>query len=347
MEIEQEVLGFSSEGEVIIDYTISNSCGVKIKLSNIGAAVTSIELPINESETRNILLGYASYNEYVNDSLCIGKCVGRYAGRIAKGKFSIDENIYKLTSNEGTTHFNGGVNSFDKKIWSARTEDDMIVFSYVSAAQEEGYPAEFGLEIGYTLSDDNELGITVVGEADSDTIVNVAPYLYLNLNGVGESGSDMQLKINSSEYVPLTSKLLPKGGVASVENTPMDFSNYKLVSKDSDSDFENLPSSDGYDNYWLVSNWKKGTMSSICSLRSASGDVELNITSTQPALYFSSCGTIEDCGVNVIGEDFKNGDAVILSPQNISDFSDDDCFVSPVLRVGEVYQHHTSYKFKF
>lgn len=347
MEIEQEVLGFSPQGEVIIKYTLTNSSKVKVTIINIGAAVTSIEMENRKGEIKNILLGYPTYKEYLSDSLYMGKCVGRYAGRIDKSRFNIDDRTYKLSSNSGTMHLNGGITPFSQKIWSSRVEQDMVVFSYVSAPLEEGYPGEFGLEVGYSLSEESELQITVIGEADEDTIVNIAPFLYFNLNGVSGSsnGLDMELKIYSSEYVPLTSKMLIKGGVASVENTPMDFTDYKIISKDIDHDFENLQFSQGYDNYWNIDKWQKGAMNDVCSLRSISSGIEVEVKSTQPSLYFSSCGEIEYCGVDVDGNDLKNCAAVIVSPQNISNLVDDKIFISPILRLGDTYQHNTIYKF--
>lgn len=354
MEIEQEILGFSPEGEVIIRYTLTNKSELKVTLLNIGAAITSIEVPNNKGEIIDILLGYPTYKNYLSDSLNMGKCVGRYAGRVAKSRFNIDDTTYKLSSNSGTTHLNGGVTPFSQKIWSSRVEQDMVVFSYVSAPLEEGYPGEFGVEVGYSLSEESELQITIIGESDQDTIVNIAPYLYFNLNGISnlnndvsnlDNGLDMELKIDSSKYVPLTSKMLIKGEISDVENTPMDFRDYKIISKDIDCDFENLQVSQGYDNYWIIDKWQKGVMNNICSLRSISSGIEMDVKSTQPALYFSSCGEIEDCGLDINGNDLKNGAGVIVSAQNVSNLVDNENFITPILRLGEIYQHHTIYKF--
>lgn len=317
MEIEQEIIGFNGEGEVILRYSMSNSAGMKVTLLNVGAAVESINLPGKGC----VILTYPSYKDYVNDSLFMGKCVGRVAGRVAKSRFMIDEKSYKLSSNEGTTHLNGGVNSFASKLWQGRTEKDMVVFSYVSSAGEEGYPAEFGVEVGYTLSEDGTLGVTVMGEADGDTIVNIAPFIYFQL------GERMELMIKADKYVPLNTKRLSTGGVASVEATPFDFRDFRSVDGE-------------YDDYWMRD--RTQTVDEICILRSAQSGVEVEIQSSQQALFFSNCSDIEGCGVDKNGEDLKDGCAVLLVPMAVSDESLNNL----ILRVGQKYQHHTTYKFK-
>lgn len=319
MEIEQEIIGFSGEGEVLIRYTLTNDAGAKVTLLNIGAAVESVSLP----EKGELILSYPSYKEYMNDSLLMGKCVGRAAGRIAKSRVVIDGEVYKLSSNEGMAHLNGGVQSFGHKLWQARSERDMVVFSYVSAANEEGYPAEFGLEVGYTLSDDSTLGVTIVGEADSDTIANVAPFLYFTL------GKDVQLKINSTEYVPLDAKLLPKGEMCGVEGTDYDYRTFRSVGSE-------------IDDYWMINDFRSGVLNDCCTLRSLVKGVEVEIRSSQPALYVSSCSSIEGCGVDKNGEELENECAVLLSPMAVANGSSETI----ILRVGQKYHHYTTYNFK-
>lgn len=317
MEIEQEIIGFNAEGEVILRYSLMNNSGMKVTLLNIGAAVESIYLP----EKGFMTLTYPSYRDYLNDALLMGKCVGRAAGRIAKSRFTIDDSSYKLSSNEGTTHLNGGVHSFGAKLWQGRTEKEMVVFSYVSAANEEGYPAELGVEVGYTLSDDGTLGVTVMGEADGDTIANIAPYIYFCI------GEKMELKINAEEYLPLNNKRLPVGGVKGVEGTEFDFRDYANVNG-------------VYDDYWMID--QKESVNRICSLRSVKSGVEMDICSSQPALFFNNCSEIEGCGVDKNGEDLRDGCAVLLVPMAVSD----ETLNHLILRVGQTYQHHTTYHFK-
>lgn len=320
MEIEQEIIGFSTEGDVILRYTITNSVGVRVTLLNIGAAVESISLP----EKGDITITYPSYRDYLSDALYMGKCVGRVAGRIAKSRITINDQQYKLSSNEGTTHLNGGISSFAGKLWQARSEKDMVVFSYVSSANEEGYPGEFGLEVGYTLSDDSTLGVTIVGEADTDTVANVAPFIYFTL------GDDTELKINSSQYIPLNNKLLPTGTVSDVARTEYDFREFKHTANGE------------YEEYWLVENHVEGEMNDVCCLRSKTRGVEIEIQSSQRALYYSSCHSIEGCGSDRNGEDLTDGCAVLLSPMAVADADNQNL----ILRVGQQYHHYTTYHIK-
>lgn len=335
MGIEQDILGFTEQGEVILKYTLSNSSTVKVALTNVGAAIMSCEVTCADGVVREMILGYPSYRDYLSEGLSMGKCVGRYAGRIAKGRLVIGDNSYKLSSNDGMSHLNGGMNSFGSKIWSARTEGDMVVFSYVSSANEEGYPAEFGVEVGYLLSEDNVLSITIVGESDDDTVVNIAPYIYFNLNGEGDA-MDMELKINSSLYVPLDGRKLSKGATCGVEDSAYDFTKFKSINNAA----QGLEY--GYDDYFIVDNHIADALNDVCTLRSAKTGVELNIQSSQKALYMSSCYEIEGCALGRDGKELKNGEALLLSPQNINI---DGSFGDVILKRGEIYHHQTNYVF--
>ncbi len=320
MEIEQHIVGFTPEGDVILRYTLTNNSGLSVTLLNSGAAIESIIAP----NGKRLTLSYPDVKDYLSDSLYMGKCVGRYAGRIAKGSIELDGVKYKLTSNERTTHYNGGINSLASKLWQARYEDDMIVFSYISPASEEGYPSELGIEVGYTLTENNELSITVMAESDGKTVANIAPFIYFTL------GEDSEIMINSNSYVELDNKLLPNGNISEAHDTIYDFSEYKAIT-------------DEYDDYWIVDFERESIVKHHATLRSKESGVEVDILSTQPLLYMSSCDTIEGCGFNYNGEEFKEREAVLIAPQNIAY----DTIDRVVIDKGERYHQQTIYKFKF
>ncbi len=315
MELEQHIVGFTSEGEVIIRYTMTNSSGMRVTLLNCGAAIESITSPLE----RELTITYPSYKEYLSDSLSMGKCVGRYAGRIAKGALTIDEINYKLSSNEGTTHLNGGVSSFSSKLWQARSEGDMVVFSYISPNGEEGYPGELGVEIGYTLTDNNELSVTIMGESDNSTIVNIAPFVYFSF------GSEARLSINATKQVVLGRKSIPTG-----ELSELDLREPQVINQE-------------IDDYWLIEDNSPNIIKHHATLESGDGEVKLEVRSTQPMLYVSSCDDIEGCGFNSKGEELSSREATLLAPMNIAYNS----INRVLLRGGERYHHQTIYAFKF
>lgn len=320
MDIEQHIIGFSSEGEVVLRYVLTNKNGMVVTLLNIGATVESILSP----DQMALTITYPSYTNYLSDSLYMGKIVGRAAGRIAKGRVEINDKVYKLTSNEGTTHYNGGVSSFGSKNWQARGEDNMVVFSYLSPSNEEGYPAEFGVEVGYTLTDDNELCVTVVGKGDSDTIVNIAPFIYFLLE------NDSEIKIFGKKVVDFGKKSLPLGSLSDVKETIYDFSCYSPIKEE-------------YSDYWEIDPNNENRLKDICSLRSEEKKVEINIRSTQSMLFMDSCDEIEGCGFNNKGEELVDREGLLLVPMNVAY----DGVNRLLLNEGERYEHHTVYRFNF
>lgn len=320
MNIEQHIIGFSSEGEVVLRYVLTNENGMTVTLLNVGAAVESIISP----DGFPLTITYPSYTNYMSDSLQMGKIVGRAAGRVAKGRVEMNDNIYKLTSNEGTTHLNGGVSSFGAKIWQARGEENMVVFSYLSPSNEEGYPAEFGVEVGYTLTEDNELCVTVIGESNGDTIVNIAPFIYFSL------GNNREIKIFGKKIVDLGKKSLPLGSLSDVKDTIYDFSCYRSINEE-------------YSDYWQIDPEDSSILKDICSLRSEEKTVEICVRSTQSMLFMDSCDEIEGCGFNNKGEELVDREGLLIVPLNVAY----DNINRLLLKEGERYQHHTVYRFIF
>ncbi len=320
MEIEQHIIGFTSEGEVILRYTLANSCGMVVTLLNYGATVESIVSPSGEPLT----ITYPSYKDYMSDSLMMGKIVGRCAGRIAKGVVEIDNEKYRLTTNERTTHLNGGISGFSSKLWQSRSEEDMVVFSYLSPASEEGYPAEMGVEVGYTLTDNNELSIVIMAESDATTIANIAPFIYLSF------GDDSQLTIKGNKVIELDKRDIPTGEVIDTKDSVYNFAEYKPI----DCEMEG---------YWITALECNDIIKEHASLRSADEKKSVTIASTQPMLYVSGCGAIEGCGFNANGNELTNGEATLLVPMNVP-FDTTDRLI---IKEGERYHHQTVYAFTF
>lgn len=323
MEIEQFIVGFTAEGEVVLRYTLSNASGMRVDLLNIGAAVESITSPQDVALT----LSYPSYTNYLTDSLCMGKVVGRYAGRIAKGKLSVKGESYKLNTNEGTTHLRGGIGGLSTKLWQGRSEEDMLVFSYISPEGEEGYPAELGMEIGYTLTDNNELIVTHIGASNAATVVSTSSFIYFTL------GAEASVQVNSKARLTLDKKLIPTGEVEELS----DANPYSLeVARTLDTELE-------YDDYYLINKHKEQCLNEHCSVVSKEKGVRLSILSTHSALYLNSCDDIEGCGFNAKGEELTNREGLLLAPMSVAYNN----FDTLTIEAEQTYHHQIRYKFEF
>lgn len=251
VDIEQQVWGMTTEGEVVVLYTITNSHGEWVRLTNLGAAVVGLGVRGHSNSIDNVVLGYDQWTAYQGDDAAMGKTIGRFANRIARGRFSVGGHQYQLPINSRPNHLHGGAEGFQNKIWQARVEVDRVVFSYVSPANEGGYPGEVGVECVYDWDDEAALEITFFGGVDSPTIVNLTNHCYFNLAGafsgaVSSSAQssqtqqssqfsplsqsdicrtilDHKLQVFSDRYLEMDNTGIPTGKILTVEGTVYDF----------------------------------------------------------------------------------------------------------------------------
>ncbi len=346
MEIEQEILGFAPDGQPAILYRMTNAKGWRLSTTNIGAAIVSLEVPDRDGNMRDVVLGYSTYEGYLNDPAAMCKSVGRYANRIAEGRFSLGGKEYILPRNNGVNHLHGGPGGFQNKIWTSRVETDRVVFSYTSAAGEEGYPAELGCEAVYDFDDEGTVEITYFAGSDDDTIVNLTNHTYFNLSGC-DSGSVLghTLKIEASRYLPTDTTQIPTGELALVEGTPMDFREAKEIGRDIDADFEALKIGAGYDHCWAIDGYERDRETLAATLYSPESGIELKIYTTQPGIQVYTGNWLKGSGTSKGGRAIESRDGVALECQNFPDAPNKLQFPSPLLKKGEVYEEHIILKF--
>lgn len=346
MNIEQDILGFTSQGEAVVLYTMTNNKGCSVKLINIGAAIVSITIPDKENNLRDVALGYKMFESYVNDGAALGKSVGRYANRIAKGRFTLNGKEYQLAVNNGENHLHGGPTGFQNRIWTSRVETNRVVFAYHSQDGEENFPGDLSVEVVYDWDDDNLLEITYFAKGDKDTIVNFTNHVYFNLNG--EDSGDVlnhNLQLNASKYLPVDVTSIPLGNFADVKDTPMDFTTKKSLGKDITSDFEQIQIGHGYDHSWAVDNWTEGVMCDVGVLSSDESGISVSIKTTQPGAQVYTGNWLEGGPASKSGNPLKNRYGVAIECQNFPDSPNKPNFPSPVLKAGDVYEQHIIYKF--
>ena len=195
MKITKEIWGRTPEGNDIHRYTLENSKGCFVRLCDVGAAIVSIGVPDRDGKVADVVLGYPDPLSYFADGPCSGKVPGRFANRIAKGKFTLDGKEYTLPINNGPNHLHGGPQGFQNQVWESRIQGDAVEFLYFSADGEAGYPGNLKAVAHYEWGEDNALKLTLTAETDAPTVVNLTNHVYFNLNGEG-SGTvlDHQLR---------------------------------------------------------------------------------------------------------------------------------------------------------
>jgi len=226
--VNRSPFGRTAEGEAVDLFTLSNAHGIEVRVITYGAIITSVKTPDRNGRFADIVLGFDDLDSYLTRSRFFGAVAGRYANRIAKGRFTIDGKTFQLATNNDANHLHGGVKGFDKVVWKAepfeRNGNKGVVLKYTSRDGEEGYPGTLNASVTYTLTPRDELVVDYGATTDKATHVNLTQHSYFNLAGEG-SGDILghQLTINADRYTPVDDTLIPTGELAPVQGTPFDF----------------------------------------------------------------------------------------------------------------------------
>ena len=339
MAITKELWGTAPDGKEIYRYTLKNASGAYVQLCSVGAGIVSIVVPDKDGQLGDVVMGYGNPFDYFADGPCSGKIPGRYANRIAGGKFTLDGQEYSLPLTNGLYHLHGGPQGFQNQVWESRIEGDAVEFLYFSEDGEAGYPGNLKVVAHYTWGEDNSLKLIITAETDKPTVVNLTNHVYFNLDGDG-SGTVLnhKLELNASQYLITSDQLLPTGEVGDVAGTPLDFVEAKRIGQDIHADFPVLKYGKGYDNCFLIDGAMPGQLTPAAELWGATSGRHLEILTTQPALQVYTGNWLEGCPAGKTGKPYADYDAVALECQNYPDAPNQPGFPNTVLRPGEVFE---------
>lgn len=315
--------------------TLANSDGFEVSITNYGGAVTSLKTPDRDGNFGEIVLGFATLDEYVRNPRYFGALIGRHANRIARGRFSMNGVEYQLPCNNGANHLHGGFKGFDKRVWDMRESGNTLHLTYYSKDGEEGYPGNLTASVDYTLLD-NELRVDYRATTDRDTIVNMTNHSYFNLRGAGTI-LDHELTLNADHYTPVSEALIPTGEIRSVVGTPMDFRQEKVIGSD-------LEAAGGYDHNFVVNN-ADGSLRLAARLYEPVTGRVLEVFTTEPGIQFYSGNFLDGSLMGRSGEAYEKYTGLCLEPQQFPDAPNHTNFPSTILRPGEEYKHTSLYRF--
>ncbi|MDE6043575.1 MAG: galactose mutarotase [Muribaculaceae bacterium] len=334
------------DGDITL-YTLTNDSGASVTLSSLGAAIVAVCVPDKNGKLDDVALGYKNPADYDNDGPCAGKTPGRYANRIALGRFKLNGTEYQLPVNNGPNCCHGG-NGFQNKIWNSRFIGDGIRFDYSSRDGEEGFPGNVEVAVSYRWNDRNELAIEFSASTDAKTVINLTNHAYFNLEG-HNSGSvlDHVLKLNASRWLPTDDTLIPTGEIAPVADTPMDFREGKTLGRDIRMDFPALKYGKGYDNCWVLDDWHKHKLVHAATLIAPASGRVLEVDTTQPAVQvYTGNWFTGSSPVNKEGRPYVDNDGVAIECQGMPDAPNQPAFPSQILGPGELYTQFIIYRFK-
>ena len=347
--IKRELFGKLADGREAYLFSVKNASGMTVQITNYGATVTSIYVPDRNGKFAEVALGYGSLDGYVNGTVFFGGIVGRYANRIAEGRFTLDGKTYQTTLNDGPNTLHGGKIGFHKVLWTAESMEtpngEALKLIYVSKDGEEGFPGTVTVTVTYTLTEDNSLRIDYSGTTDKTTILNVCNHWYFNLTGdPTKTILNEELMINADKYTPVDSTAIPTGELADVAGTPFDFRKRTLIGSRINDDDAQLKICGGYDLNWVLNDYNK-KVRKVAELYDPSTGRVLDVLTDQPGIQFYSGNFLNgtDIGKGGVKYEFRTG--LALEAQLFPDSPNKPKFPSATLKPGETYKQITIYKF--
>ncbi len=348
MVIKRQPFGTAPDGTVVDIFTLVNDNGLEARITNYGGIVTTINAPDRNGKWADIVLGCDTLDEYVRKSPYFGCIVGRYANRIAGGRFSLDGVEYALAKNDGANHLHGGLKGFDKAVWAAEAsltaEGPSLKLTAHSADGEEGYPGNMDVIVTYTLTNAGELRLDYRAVADRATVVNLTNHSYFNLAGA-EVGSILghELTIDADAFTPIDGTLIPTGELRPVAGTPLDFTRPRVIGERIDSDHEQLAFGMGYDHNWVLNSG--GGLSRAARVYEPGSGRVLEVFTTEPGIQFYSGNFLDGSCTGKNGKVYNRREGFCLETQHFPDSPNKPQFPSVVLRPGEEYAQTTVFRF--
>lgn len=348
-QIEKQRWGSTGSGEQVELYTLRNSNGMEAAITNYGGRVVRLVVPDRDGRFDDVVLGFDRIEGYLAKNPYFGALVGRYANRIANGKFCLNDKTYELARNNGTNALHGGLRGFDTVVWKARDasagEAARLELEYLSTDGEEGYPGNLKVRALYSLSEKNELRIDFDATTDKDTVVNLTNHSYFNL--AGHSAGEIlehEVVIYADAFTPVDANLIPTGELHSVEGTPFDFRKPVAIGARIDGKDEQLRYGAGYDHNFVLRRGD-GELSLAASAEDPKTGRVLKVHTTQPGMQFY---TGNHLGAGMQGKEgavygFRSG--FCLETQRFPDSPNQPEFPSTELKPGQRYRESTVFQF--
>jgi aldose 1-epimerase len=346
--LKKEDFGKTKDGQSVDIYTLTNANGVEARITTYGGIIVSLKTPDRAGKLDDIVLGFDSLDEYLKGHPFFGAIAGRYANRIAKGRFTLNGAEYKLAVNNGENSLHGGIVGFDKVVWKARPVPSKVgvalELAYLSKDGEEGYPGNLSVKVVYALTDKNELRIDYSATTDKDTVINLTNHSYFNLAGQGSSDIlNHQLTINAKSFTPVDSTLIPTGELRPVKGTPFDFTQPAAIGARVNQDDEQLKFGGGYDHNFVVDG-QTGVLRQAAKAVDPSTGRVLEVWTTEPGVQFYIGNFLTEMKGKA-GKTYNKRYGFCLETQHFPDSPNKPDFPSAVLKKDGEYKTTTVFKF--
>lgn len=318
-----ELFGTLSDGTPVHRWTLERA-GTRVRVLSYGGIVQSVEVPDRTGRTADVVLGFADLAGYLaHPEPYLGALVGRYANRIAGGRFALDGRTYTLARNNGPNALHGGERGFDKRVWEVTPVGHGLRLTRVSPDGEEGFPGRLEVSVTYTLDEDGALRIAYEAVTDAPTVVNLTNHTYWNLAGSGDAGGH-ELRLDASRYTPVDADLIPTGALEDVTGTEFDFRRARKTGS-------------GYDHNFALDKGVTDAPVAVAELHDPASGRVLTVATTEPGVQLYTADHLD--------EPFVPGAGTALETQHFPDSPNRPEFPGTVLRPGGTYRSETVYGF--
>jgi aldose 1-epimerase len=348
----REGFGQLPDGGTVEMVRLRGDNGFEARVISYGAVVQSIFVPDRAGQLADVVLGREDLAGYVAARKFLGATVGRFANRIAGGRFELDGNAYQLTTNDGANALHGGLHGFDRKNWSVTAIGEkpapFVTLSYVSPDGEEGYPGQLITSLTYSLSDGMELSVAFSAATDKPTIVNLTNHSFFNLGGVEANGSgilDHRLTIAADRYLPVRPDGIPLAAPDLVDASPFDFRTMHRVGIRLHDMIEQVQIRQGYDHCYCLRGGKTSQPRLAAHVEDPRSGRILELLTDQPGVQFYSGNFLDGSVTGKYGRVYRQYDALCLEPQVYPDTPNRPDFPSARLDPGQTYRHTSLYRF--
>ena len=325
-------------------FTLKNKNGIVSQITNYGGRVVNLFVPDKNGVFKDVVLGYDSAKDYLEKpDHFFGAIIGRYGNRIAKGKFSIDNNEFLLAKNESENQLHGGEKGFHAVVWQAKQlSDSTLELTYFSKHLDQGFPGNLEVKVVYTLTDKNELQIEYSAVSDAKTVVNLTNHSYFNLSGdFNKSIENHLFQIKASHYLPVNDKMVPLGSLENVMNSPFDFRKLKILKQVINKEHQQIALGSGFDHNFVLDDVNAGFVAKVVDEESGRS---LEVYTTEPGVQFYSGNHLNNLeGKNDIL--YQKRAAFCLETQHFPNSPNQTSFPSTLLLPREKYFSRTIYKF--
>ena len=328
-------------------YTLKNKAGMEVCITNFGGRIVSIMVPDKNGVMQDVVLGFDSIADYINIPSDFGASIGRYANRINQGKIVLDGDTIQLPQNNFGHCLHGGPKGWQYQVYEANPIDETTLeLTRFSPDGDANFPGNLTAKVLFKLTDDNAIDIKYSATTDKKTIINMTNHSYFNLAGdPSKASTDNILYVNADYYTPVDSTFMTTGEIASVKDTPMDFTTPKAIGKEIDNyDFVQLKNGKGYDHNWVLNT--KGDVTRPCAtLESPSTGIVLDVYTNEPGIQIYAGNFLDGTLTGKKGIVYGHCASVCLETQKYPDTPNKPEWPSALLKPGEKYDSHCIYRF--